>query len=225
MANSILWTYGCSFTQGMWEFDYRGDNVSDNQYHATDKGAPERRYIWGSEENWVDILCSKLEYRYKEPHQHIQIENRGKEGSGIIEVYDTMMKDTADWKSDDWIIIQLPLISRQFDTTELKRFREDGRDTQEMLRRWTEGIFNIMSNTNLQWFWWMTENPSHNLIGDIQPDRRLIFDNHNTYKDWMFSDHTLFYDSYVGDHCVDYHQNKEAHIRRAEFFYKQIRNR
>ena len=94
-----------------------------------------------------------------------------------------------------------------------------------MLRRWTEGIFNIMSNTNLQWFWWMTENPSHNLIGDIQPDRRLLFDNHNTYKDWMFSDHTLFYDSYVGDHCVDYHQNKEAHIRQAELFYNQIRNR
>ena len=95
-----------------------------------------------------------------------------------------------------------------------------------MLKRWTEGILHIMDKTNLQWFWWMTENPSHNLIGDVCSDNRLIFpSNIATYKDWMFSDHTLFYDSYVGDHCVDYHQNKEAHIRMAELFYNQIRNR
>ena len=36
MADSILWTYGCSFTQGMWEFDYRGDKKSEMWYPAQD---------------------------------------------------------------------------------------------------------------------------------------------------------------------------------------------
>lgn len=216
MADSILWTYGCSFTQGMWEFDYRGDKKSEMWYPAQDN-SKKKQYIWGSEKNWVDILGEKVEAK---------IENRALEGSGIIEVFNTMMKDTYDWKTNDYVIIQLPLLTRQFDTTELKRFTEDGTKTHEMLKRWTEGILHIMDKTNLQWFWWMTENPSHNLIGDVCSDNRLIFpSNIATYKDWMFSDHTLFYDSYVGDHCVDYHQNKEAHIRMAELFYNQIRNR
>ncbi len=24
-----LWTYGCSFTQGMWEFDFKGDSINN----------------------------------------------------------------------------------------------------------------------------------------------------------------------------------------------------
>ena len=95
-----------------------------------------------------------------------------------------------------------------------------------MMKRWSEGIFHLMDKTNLQWFWWLTESPEHMMISDVCSDNRLIFpSNIANYKDWMFSDHTLFYDSYAGEHCVDYHQNRDAHIRMAEFFYKQIRNR
>tara|TARA_B100001778_G_C18341904_1_gene517908 strand:- start:48 stop:689 length:642 start_codon:yes stop_codon:yes gene_type:complete len=212
--NSRLWTYGCSFTQGMWQFDVNGDKTSEKNYpgHGHNKN-----YIWGSEKNWVDILGEKLEAK---------IENRALEGSGIIEVFNAMMKDTYDWRTDDYIIIQLPLLVRQFDILELKRYQNDDRKAQEMMKRWSEGIFHLMDKTNLQWFWWLTESPEHMMISDVCSDNRLIFpSNIANYKDWMFSDHTLFYDSYAGEHCVDYHQNRDAHIRMAEFFYKQIRNR
>ena len=105
MADSILWTYGCSFTQGMWEFDYRGDKKSEMWYPAQD-ASKKKQYIWGSEKNWVDILGEKVEAK---------IENRALEGSGIIEVFNTMMKDTYDWKTNDYVIIQLPLLTRQYD--------------------------------------------------------------------------------------------------------------
>lgn len=211
-----LWTYGCSFTQGMWEFDFKGDSINNRWYEATDN-SQRKEFVWGSEDNWVDYLGDKLK---------VKANNKGLEGSGIIEVFDTIMKDTYDWKTNDYIIIQLPLIVRQFDTTDSVRFQNDEPKTQLMLKRWSEGIFHIMEKTNLKWFWWMTENPELNQISNVCPNNRLTFPSDRpTYKDWMYSDHSLFYDSYVGEHCVDYHQNKDAHIRQAEFFYEQIRNR
>ena len=54
-----LHTYGCSFTQGMWEYDYRGDEITEHQYHGAGTRKPYKEGI-EKDWNWPSILSRTL---------------------------------------------------------------------------------------------------------------------------------------------------------------------
>ena len=213
-----LHTYGCSFTQGMWEYDYRGNEITEHQYHGAGTRKPYKEGI-EKDWNWPSILSRTLGLKNC---------NYALEGSAPLEVIQKVFDSCSDWDKDDIIIIQLPLFIRQYNLLDKKRA---GQDDNPMVEKgvWgcIEGVFNLLEKTNHRWFWWQTEPCQLKEIenDDFFEHRKLNFPNFTNYKDWMIkNDVRYFYDSdLLGENCIDYHQNKLGHIAQANIFKKQLK--
>ena len=213
-----LHTYGCSFTQGMWEYDYRGDGMTDHRYDG--KGAS-KPYKEGIEKdwNWPSILSRTL---------GLEIRNYGLEGSGPLEVIQNVLDSCSRWDEGDMIIIQLPLFCRQYNLIDKTRGGQNtNRDIEKKVWEYIEGVFNLLEKTNYRWFWFQTEPCQIEEIenGSFFEHRKLNFPNFTNYKDWMIkNDVRYFYDSdLLGKNCIDYHQNKLGHVAHANIFKKQLK--
>jgi hypothetical protein len=95
-----LYTYGCSFTQGMWEFD---NTESGTGLH---KGLGfDREITYGSKDNWTKLLSKELNLEYI---------NRGFEGSGVLYALHCMIKDLGNYENGDIVILQISYSNRKF---------------------------------------------------------------------------------------------------------------
>ena len=213
-----LHTYGCSFTQGMWEYDYRGDAITENNYNGNKCS---RYYKEGIDKNWnwPSTLSRVL---------RLENSNYALEGSSPLEVIRKVFETCPQWNDGDIIIIQLPLFIRQYSFIDNKRVGQDSSGNREQ-KVWdiVNGVFNLLEQTNHKWFWWQTEHCQleHIENGDFFEHRKLNFPNFTNFKEWMIkNDVRYFYDSdLLKENCVDYHQNKHGHIAHANVFKKQIK--
>ncbi len=218
-----LWTYGCSFTQGMWEFHCDG-NGEEDIYQCSYKGK-EKPYVKGSEPNWSTLLANELE---------LKVENRGKERGGPLHAMEVALTDNIHWQHGDVVIFQPSIMNRFWDLYGQTMYHatddSDGMDKEQRQYVWISGFFELMEKQNsVEWYWWTTEDVP--LIGGDYKHKLLTFGQYTDYKSWMHSDpDTLFYDGYVKNVApmdkgepVDWHQGKEAHQKQADFFKKQIR--
>ena len=103
---NTLYTYGCSFTQGMWEYDNT----------QTGKGEVKLKQKtiaieYGTKENWGTQLAKDLNLEYV---------NAGFEGSGPLYSISQIQKDLANYKKGDLVILQLSIWIENFRSKSLK---------------------------------------------------------------------------------------------------------
>jgi len=209
---NTIWTYGCSFTQGMWEFDYKKSN--EKLIYPASDFSKRRPYIQGSKKNWPTILSNSMGY---------DVINRGVERSGPLHAMELCMIDALNWNINDIIIFEISYINRGWDIYKSEMSQYNNKQFEEKHHIWLNGFFELLNNyTKVKWYWWSVENLES--FNSKYSQTLLKFGEFESYQEWITSDKSLFYDSYVGNHCVDYHQNMKAHYLQAEFFKNQLMN-
>ena len=206
---NTLWVYGCSFTQGMWEYDYKqGKDILSYPTHS----GRHKEYIQGSKKNWASLLATSINYN---------LINRGLERSGPLHAIEMCMEDCNKWKKNDIIIFQVSFMNRLWDIYKKEIIQHGSLEYENNQYIWVSGFFELLSKQyEIKWYWWSVEDIP--LINSKHFSNLLKFNNFNCYKDWMFSDKSLFYDYFVGENCVDYHQNLKSHYLQFQFFKNQI---
>ena len=221
-----LYTYGCSFTQGMWEFD------------STEEGEVEYRGIgcskvvqYNSKDNWGKKLSKELNLEYV---------NRGYEGSGVLYALHCMSKDLGDYQEGDVVIIQMSYPERKY--SHLNEFKNEhshlrhtelidrtpewigAERTWELESTLIRSLFKAFQKIGVRFYYWTTVDlpPQYNL--EEFSTSKLIFDDFQNYTLWIQDKKELYYDYDMrGKGAEDIHQNEAGHLVQSLIFKRQIK--
>lgn len=223
---NTLYTYGCSFTQGMWEYD----NTQTGEGSVKLGPIGHISFQYGSKENWGTQLAKDLNLEYN---------NAGFEGSGPLYSISQIQKDLANYKKGDLVILQLSYPDRKFSHLNHLNPPHSQQRHKELIERTPEwikkekthklendyicGIINALDAMGVHFYFWITEQiPSE--WDFVNHPHRLLFDDKDTYIQWITDNHIMYYDYGIEgiSHPVDIHQNIVGHTAQKEIFKKQI---
>tara|TARA_B100000925_G_C21882091_1_gene418947 strand:+ start:157 stop:843 length:687 start_codon:yes stop_codon:yes gene_type:complete len=223
-----LYTYGCSFTQGMWEYD--NSQTGEGEVQLGKKRIP---FEYGTQENWGTQLAKDLNLEYI---------NVGLEGSGPLYSISQVQKDLAKYEKDDLVILQLSYADRKFSHLihiNPPHSQAEHRNIIERTAEWIKkekthelendyicGIINALNGMGVNFYFWITQEiPEQWNFVNKYDKHRLIFDGNDTYVQWMHSrgSKMMYYDWSVNPlNPVDIHQNIIGHTAQKEIFKRQI---
>ena len=223
---SRLFTYGCSFTQGMWEFDE--SSSGPDEYKGT---GTSHEFEYNTKKNWVRLLGESLD---------LHVENKGFEGSGVLYAIHCIHRDMFMYNENDVVIIQLSYGERKF--SHLHRFSPPhshqkqkewlektpewiGADDTFRLESWyLRSIFETLQKLKVKVFFWTTQElPSEYDLNQYE-HLRLTFDETPHYLNWIEPKKEMYYDyEWKGDGAVDFHQNEVSHQAQSLIFKRQIK--
>ena len=225
-----LYTYGCSFTQGMWEYD--NTQTGEGEVSLGKKRIP---FEYGTKENWGTQLAKDLNLEYI---------NAGFEGSGPLYSISQIQKDLANYKKGDLVILQLSYADRKFshlNHLNPPHSQQNHRDLIERTPEWIKkekthklendyicGIINALNGMGVNFYFWITQEiPEQWDFVNKYHKRRLIFDGKDTYVQWMHTEgsNIMYYDWNIEgiETPVDIHQNIVGHTAQKEIFKRQIK--
>ena len=220
-----LFAYGCSFTQGMWEFDESSSGT--DEYKGVGSS---HQFEYNTKKNWVRLLGESLD---------LHVENKGFEGSGVLYAIHCIHRDMFMYKEGDVVIIQISYGERKF--SHLHRFSPPhsqqkhtewlaktpewigADDTFRMEWVYLRSIFETLQKLKIKIHFWSTEPLPTEYDLNQYEHLRLTFDETPHYLNWIESKKEMYYDyEWIGKGAADIHQNEVSHMAQSLIFKRQI---